>query len=239
MKVLDLSYHPSDVRSGRWLDLSRKGNHGTSHGGARPFQIAPGVMGFEFDGSSGYVDCGNSKSLAITSDITIGAWIYPRSVGSTHRNIVAKSFNNSYRFRVQADSRKLWLLINDGTIATAEGQNAVPVKAWSYVVAKFVASEQNVYFYINNILDNQVSNGKSSIKADESGLTVGVNTPGGIEVFDGLIAQLIIEGRAWSEAEVRENMYRSPVYRMLRGLPHSQVYITVPWKQTQGGIYVL
>ena len=53
MKVLDMSYNPLHCRSGKWADLSRFGNHGTSHGGARPYMITPGVMGFKFDGNSG------------------------------------------------------------------------------------------------------------------------------------------------------------------------------------------
>ena len=34
----------------------------------------------------------------------------------------------------------------------------------------------------------------------------------------------LIENRAWDEAEIREDMYHSPMYHMLRGLPYS-VYI--------------
>ena len=65
MRVLDLSYHPLDCRSGRWVDLSRKGNHGTPYGGARPYMIVPGVMGYWFNGSSGYVDCENASLRVI------------------------------------------------------------------------------------------------------------------------------------------------------------------------------
>jgi len=43
--VLKLSHRPKDCRSGKWTDLSRFGNHGIPHGGARPVMIAPRVWG--------------------------------------------------------------------------------------------------------------------------------------------------------------------------------------------------
>jgi len=259
MKVLDLSYHPSDVRSGGWVDLSRKGNHGVPHGGARPFQIAPGVMGFEFDGSSGYVEVPDNNSLDITGRITVAAWVRVNRLGVTQQ-IVGKhdktwighaaggyilelNMNDRFRFSFSdgiADTGNAgaWDTVQSDRILSASD-----IGKWCYVVGAWDGTtiQDGMHLYINSVLDNSAQAEQSSILSNDLPLSCG----GYIDSSDtfkyglsGVIAQPIIEDRAWSEAEVRENMYRSPVYRMLRGLPHSQVYIRVPWKQTQGGIYV-
>ena len=237
MRVLDLSYHPLDVRSGGWVDLSRKGNHGTPYGGARPYMIAPGVMGYWFDENSGYVDCGNDESLNVTGDfITISVWV-KRNVLSGIHYIVSKGRNpdSCYAYTLyQNNTRFYWYPIG-GEEPVSSSHNDYN---WHYVVGIYdrTLPSANAKIYVDGILEGTANN-TNQIENVTCRVTVGAD-PLPASYFNGLVAQPIIEDRAWSEAEVRENMYRSPLYRMLRGLPHSMIYTKVPWKQTQGGIYV-
>jgi len=236
MKVLDLSYHPLDVRSGGWVDLSRKGNHGTPYGGARPFQIAPGVMGFEFDG--GYVDCGNSPSLNTTNAITVAVWVKPTILNFWYHIIGKKSDygvnHPAFWVRIVKDSNKFEFCSYGHPTVTSITESEI--NKWFYVVGTIGPLRKKIY--INSVCEQDC--GKSSgIISTVYPVEIGRKPGTSAEFFYGLIAQPIIEDRAWSPDEVRENMYRSPIYRMLRGLPHSMIYTKVPWKQTQGGIYVM
>ncbi|HEC93275.1 MAG TPA: LamG domain-containing protein [Candidatus Atribacteria bacterium] len=237
MKVLDMSYHPLDVRSGGWLDLSRKGNHGTPYGGARPYMIAPGVMGFKFDGSSGYVDCGDSASFDfnVADEFTIAAWIRRNRVFVVE--IIAGKYNEKgYTFGFTSTSHNKFSLYLRGDTYYYYRKSLTDITpASGLIYLAGVYNNNDIKLYLNavdntgdatgNMPTSFSTNAKLNIGRTESGF-----------YFSNLIIQPIIEDRAWSEAEVRENMYRSPIYCMLRGLPYS-VYIKVPWKQ-QGGIYV-
>ena len=238
MKVLDLSYHPLDVRSGRWLDLSRKGNHGTPHGGARPYMIAPGVMGFKFDGSSGYVAV---PSTDFPTSGTVGMWLKPYIKSGTNavfgiRGVSA--YNHSrilFYFTSNSDVLRFRMENTDGTLVYFASQQ-VTMGKWmcvtltfgsagisSYVDSEVVLSETSQWVVSENFLPD---------------FYIGAGEGGG-GTLNGFVAGVYVYGgEILNQAEIRENMYRSPIYRMLRGLPHSMIYTKVPWKQTQGGIYV-
>ena len=244
MKVLDLSYHPLDCRSGGWVDLSRKGNHGTPHGGARPFQICPGVMGYWFNGSSGYVEVSDSVSLNPDS-VSVGVWFkldsQPPATGTKYYTIVSKvgastGYELMYSYNVPCLSAYgLWFGVHSGDWQKAYRCQQLQIGVWYYAVGSI--GPEGMKLYLNEELLDTNSAITSYDLATGTNLRIGEAPVYTGRYFHGLIAQPIIEDRAWSEAEVRENMYRSPIYRMLRGLPHSMIYTKVPWKQ-QGGIYV-
>jgi len=237
MRVLDLSYHPLDVRSGGWVDLSRKGNHGTPYGGARPYMIAPGVMGFKFDGSSGLVSMPSSDSFNYLSEITIGLWVKNTGVTTPGQNLI-HGYLTVWILHYRGSG--FYLKAEDGTVSDYLGwDDTLPSGVWLYLVATW--NGETMKLYVNGekqATERAFDGGTTGRLASLDALYIGRRFNDGQPWFNGLIAQPIIEDRAWSEAEVKENMYRSPIYRMLRGLPHSWIYTKVPWKQTQGGIYV-
>jgi len=238
MRVLDLSYHPLDARSGGWLDLSRKDNHGTLHGGAKPYMIAPGVMGFEFDGNSGYVDCGSDDSLDAKDAITIGVWIYPKNAEGSYQGIIGKKGYSAYQVYVKSNQLG-WDITNESNDRVFLFKGNIVNDEWHYIVTTYdsLLSSDQMKWYIDVALIG-TANQTGKIRTSPNSLVIGWSQYGN-EFFNGVIALSFIEkNRAWSPDEVRENYYRSPIYRMLRGLPHSMIYTKVPWKQTQGGIYV-
>jgi len=235
--VLQLSYSPLDVRSGKWTDLSRFGNHGTPHGNARPFQIAPGMMGYWFDGSSGYVEVLHDNSLNISNAVTIGVWLKHFSrTDSNPRIVVKQPVNKAYLMWFDDANSQIGFRIKRESDLTHNSAfvSHIPDSLWYYFVGTYDGTD--IKIYKNAILKDTV-NFPGVIHVTDGNLVIGGEQDGSQQIH-GLIAQPIIENRAWSPDEVRENMYCSPIYRMLRGLPHSFIYTKVPWKQTQGGIYV-
>ncbi|RLI40648.1 hypothetical protein DRO59_08780 [Candidatus Bathyarchaeota archaeon] len=233
--VLSLSYHPLDVRSGKWLDLSGEGNHGTPYGGARPYMVAPGVMGFKFDGVSGYVDCGSSESLNLGNEFTIRLWLYYVESASDWPMLLGKGPDDSYTMQFQHITRRFgfWGRIG-GTAIDDLSSFVVPERQLTYIGISYNGSKLS--YFMNGLAEDGVD-ASGSVGSNSNSLLIGRDATRPY-YWKGLIAELVITNRAWSQDEVRENMYRSPIYRMLRGLPHSWIYTKVPWKQTQGGIYV-
>lgn len=237
MKVLDLSHHPLDVRSSRWLDLSRKGNHGTPYGRARPYMIAPGVMGYWFDGSSGYIRVPAKNLPSSYSQITYEFWAkYHNLTGelfTIERNNTDTYFQvngNGVTFR-HAD-------IGDGATIWSANLTGV-INEWHYYVFTWDGQNTGIYFD-GDCKASELATGTIIYPADKDlyiGACIGGCDPDKAFV-KGIVALVCVHDRGLSQGEVRENMYRSPIYRMLRGLPHSMIYTKVPWKQTQGGIYV-
>jgi len=228
--VLKLSHHPLDVRSNRWADLSRLGNHGIPYGGARPVMIAPRIWGFEFDKVDDYVNCGNSENLSVGGKITTGAWIYPKSLGeNSYGHIIGRGSVSGWVFYLYPGS-KLKFYGSSGAIDVTSDTNVIVLNQWQYVIVTYDSiNDKNIRFFVDGMERGTVSETESIVNTGFC--IIGARTTTGQYVFDGVIAQPIIENRAWSQDEIRENMYRSPIYRMLRGLPRSFVYINVPWNQ--------
>ncbi len=247
MKVLNLSYHPLDARSGKWVDLSRKGNHGTPYGGARPYMIAPRIVGYWFDGSSGCVSCGNRASLRPDDAVTVAGWIFSQS--QSNQEIINYRIDGTgpyWIYQIHQDDAKITLYdgTDDGLAKTIS--YTLPENKWSYAVLTFSRAKQELRYYVNIILRGTAATGDYPLythcapensNCNLKGLFLG-SAKENLRPFKGFIFQPVIEDRAWPLDEVRENYYRSSIYRILRGLPHSMIYTRVPWKQ-RGGIYVL
>jgi len=232
--VLNLSHCPLDVRSGKWTDLSRKGNHGMPYGGARPYMIAPGVMGFEFDGSSGYIDL----PLDIF-DPDAGAWqgwINLKSFSGSVRIFSSRhSSGTDSEFRTYAAStNEFWFALGLGdTFQNANIGSWVLNQWWNVCYTWKKSGSVTIMKGYKNGVYEATSSKSGSPQVPDICIHLGEWRD---YYTEGIIAEFNVYKHELSQDEVRENMYHSPIYRMLRGLPYS-VYIKVP-QQTQGGIYV-
>jgi len=224
--VLRLSHRPEDCRSGGWVDLSRFGNHGMPHGGVRPFQIAPGVMGFKFDGVDDYVELPKDKSLDITDEVTFQAWFYAFSFESPEDYpalIDRGGWNRNWKVWFIKDPPKVHLVWGNGDDYDTLQSDVISANRWYYVAVVF-KSASYTKLYLNNLVEEKDTNVSWIIQSD---YPFTIQDP--VRVMKIVIAEPAIIASAWSEDEIRENMYRSPIYRMLRGLPRSFVYVKVPF----------
>jgi len=236
MKVLDLSYHPLDVRSGKWVDLSRKGNHGTPYGGARPYMIAPGVMGYRFTWATDYIDCGQKKGL-YPQEITIGVWACAYRLEDWNGIITNKSdYKHGINLSIST-SHNISALVGDSDGCTYVETSWFPLmRKWYYIVV--IHKEDTNKLYVNGVFEDIKTRGLAYNSTPKTVIGRFYYNTLSEMYFQGIIASPCIHNYALSQDEIRENMHRSPIYRMLRGFPHSWIYTKVPWKQTQGGIYV-
>ncbi|RLI41455.1 hypothetical protein DRO59_06915 [Candidatus Bathyarchaeota archaeon] len=226
--VLKLSHHPLDVRSDGWVDLSGFGNHGTPYGGVRPVMICPGVIGYRFDGKSGYIKVLDNAGLSATGAVTVQFWIYP------NRFQVLKPVGKTITYEFWMNENKFYFGVYEDD-ATYHGSGysvaAISPGTWGCVTGVYNPDlvGGNVQIWIGDVKENE-GDYTGGVNNSVNSLNIGGNVSTWQEVwFDGVIAQPVVENRAWSPDEVRENHYRSLMYRMLRGLPKSFVYVKVPY----------
>ncbi len=196
-------------------DKSRCKNDGTIYG-AKWVQGKFGKV-LSFDGADDYVDCGNNESLDITNAITIEARIKPEKVSEARivRKSPASSSTKSYMLLLDSVNR-LWFFIYDNTATgyhEVKSTTALEIGRWYHIVGTFDGRYMKVY--VNGVLEKTIDIGEiATIESNTDPVTIG----GTYRKFNGLIDEVRIYNRALSGKEIKQNMYSSWIYKMLRGV---------------------
>lgn len=151
---------------------------------------------FSFNGSSNYIDCGNSTTLQQSLAITMAAWVYPTSWAGLG-NIMCKNTNSGYRFRLDSTAGALWWYVSGNVI---QGGNC-PLNTWSYCAV--TGDSSGLKAYVNGVLVASNSTPFSPTAPTVGNLLVG--SYGGAEYFNGKISNATVYNRALSAAEVKQN----------------------------------
>lgn len=202
--------------TGRWefdndaTDSSGQGNNGALIGDATfTTDSQRGSHALLLDGNGDSVKIDDDPSLRVTGDITLAAFIKPANTG-THQNIISKSFNDGYRFRV-ANNGKLQIILgipNSGSnqVVGALSSGYVQYGAWQHVSAsvEFSGSSATVEFYMDGALDSTATLSLSGIEAGTGDLYIGAGSATS-ERFTGSIDQAQIFDYAISGDDILNN----------------------------------
>jgi len=153
-----------------WWDRSRYRNNGIVYGA----KWRNGA--FYFDGSNDYVNCGHSKSLDITEEITVEALVKPEISDSTFRAVVSKyvttndhrswllvNYNNMWRFYISDDGSNFGYVECDLTVGKRQ-----------HVVGKFKPSSgDNIFIYVNGELKDSKHIVRTGIYSSNEDVLVG------------------------------------------------------------------
>jgi len=197
-------------------DLSGNGNDCVIHGGVTSVDGIPQLgKALQFDGSTGYLDCGSGASLNITSAITVSAWVKPTVLGSI-MDIVTKSYQTSYRgYEFQIDSSKrLSFRINptSSSYTYKYSTSLLSASVWQHVVAVYDLT--NVSFYINGAADTPIA-ASGAFYSDTSSLKIGSYASSATYFFNGLIDEVRIYNQAYTLSQIQKDY--------AEGLPRHQV----------------
>jgi hypothetical protein len=213
--VLALSFN--EVSGTAATDSSGNGNNGTIAGATR----VTGQVGFggalQFDGISSIVNIAHSASLALTSGMTLEAWVNPsadagvspnggwRTVIMKERSTVGLSYALYGNDGNSNPSRPAGYIRNGSDIEAAAGP-ALPVGVWTHIAVTYDGA--TIRLYVNGVLrSSQASAG--SIAASTAPLRIGGNTvfsSPGTEYFAGLIDEVRVYNRALNAAEIAADM---------------------------------
>jgi len=112
-----------------------------------------------FDGDNDYINVGTSNTLDLTGDLTIEAWIYPRTWGENNwGRILTRRLDSpaqGYEFLLDnnpAGGERLWLAAMGLTQYNSYSTNhSIILNTWQHVVVTRALSSGAVRFYINGV----------------------------------------------------------------------------------------
>jgi hypothetical protein len=198
---------------GNASDASGNGNHGSSVGS---LQLTTDRFGtpnaaYLFNGTNSYVLIPSSPSLNSPSTaMTQAVWILlngPSLVGAGFDPIIMKSngSDNAFMYRMNATTTYFGSAFNHWGTHLSAGQS-IPLQEWHHVATVFNGT--TIKFYFDGVLvDTQPM--VLTITQDNRALTIGADSPGIPEYFNGKIDDVHLYSRALSDADILE-LYSAP-----------------------------
>lgn len=195
--------------SGTAVDGSGNGNNGTLNGGvvASNNTVTGTGKSLNFDGVNDYINLGNPNSLAIRSEITIEAWIYP--VSANIGTIVAKNgpyylaYGNSQTNQTQHVGSGIYGIGNPWWI-WLDGNTVIPLNKWSHLAMTYNGSFQKVY--LDGKEDGSIATTGSLITVfGGDNVQIGYGTFGFDQYFNGLIDEVRIYDKAITSVEIQKH----------------------------------
>jgi hypothetical protein len=168
----------------------------------------------EFDGQDDYLDCGRDASLEITDEITIEAWVKPKSaMGSSEWEAIVNKYtgNGGFLFAFSYEdvtTLDFFLRYNSSTASSITVSQALPLNEWSHLVGVF-GTDRVMRIYINGVQDPNTGTYDYAISPSGSNLRIGHYYGG---YFNGTIDEVGVYSQALTPEEVLEQ-YKSSFHR--------------------------
>jgi hypothetical protein len=189
-------------------DVSGNSNNGTLVGGVAltTDRFGAANRAYSFNGTNSYISVPASASLnSPTTACTQAAWVYlygTSLVGAGFNPLLMKSLTteNGFMYRMIANPDYIGAAFNTWDTAMSAGQTT-PLNTWHHVATVFNGSTVR-YFYDGAYIGSQPM--AMTITTDNRPLTIGADTPGVFEIFNGRIDDVCIYNRALSDADILE-----------------------------------
>ena len=197
-------------------DYSGAGNNGTINGsptlgaaGPQPpteLGFSSGNTAYAFDGSSSYIDCGTTPSLAGTTDFTVEAWVNTTNsaTGVVVQQRSSTGYNGEYQLEVNANGTVYFSVFGNnasqfGFSSPASGKY-VNDGNWHHIAAKRSGSIATIY--IDGAAMATATNATVAPLDATIKTFIGADQRGSSSYFNGLIADVAIYSHAVSAANI-------------------------------------
>jgi hypothetical protein len=191
-----VGYWPFETLQGVWTrDASGHRLHGLVNGRVK---LVDGKVGqaLELDGS-GFVEVTDAPELALTQELTVMAWVFPRQVGSMR--IVDKGpVGRSDAFLLDTHPENHVRVIT--CLTTVNTQETLPVNEWTHVAFTFGGGVLRVY--LNGELKLEQAGLLGELNTTTLPLRLGADSEGASR-FVGLLDEIQILGRALTAEAIR------------------------------------
>jgi hypothetical protein len=187
---------------------------------------------FDFDGTSGYLDCNNNDILNITGDITIECWIKMMANPSgLFGDIVNKGSDSQWTIYLNNNGSVLYFdIFVNGSLTSHQIDFDFSDKNWHHIICTYGSGSKKIY--IDTIEKLNISL-VGSIGISPENLTIGGRKQNYLRNFNGLIDNIRIYDRSLSFNEIIQNyssmrrVYISPVsgyeYKMELTIDHTKI----------------
>ncbi|MCX6767588.1 MAG: LamG domain-containing protein, partial [Candidatus Micrarchaeota archaeon] len=232
---------------GNALDSSGNGIDGTETGGV---SNATGWLNgaYEFDGSTGYIDLGNT--LLVDNELTISAWAYADSLPKSYNAILGKWHSpsqiwESYNVMVQPTGA-----VEIGLTGGQEGEGGTgtwiycsttdtpfSTNAWHIVTATWKYSAgtcADMHIYVDGVehTNGGPHNGNLASITATGPAYIGLGPGLGVSYWDGKIDNAVIYNRSLSASEVEENYLHGAATRDYSGNGNNGTSYGASWNSS-------
>lgn len=161
--------HLSETSGVTTYDSTSNNNDGTKVSATAPNPTTSGQIdgAQDFDGSDDNINLGSGSSLEIASNLTMEAWIKTTDTGNNRQIICKNPIGITYSYLLSLTALKPQVYL--GGINNAgwhSSSNAIQSGEWSRITATYDGSR--VKIYINNSLDNTISDLSGSINTNST-----------------------------------------------------------------------
>lgn len=195
----------AETSAGAVVDSSGNELDGTNSG-ATINQSGPSanIIAYSFDGVNDKITVPKNNLLNVTTEITVGAWVYLDNASANFPTILGKksNFEEQYVLGFNGTTRKVALRAdNINTDWANDADTALDLNTWTHVMATYEGT--TIRYYCNGLADGTYATTgvfKSSGFTQEPDLLIGEFFSGFF--FSGKMARVVLSNRAWTAAEV-------------------------------------
>jgi len=164
----------------------------------------------ELDGSDDYVDCGNNALLAITTQITVAAWVKTNDSGNGEHNPFVTKGDRTYALKHNADNTIEFFIYDPAVspkwFAAKYAVDSTFNDAWHHVAGTYDGND--VKLYVDGVLRDTNSH-VGTIYNLVYNVNIGRNAQEPDRFYDGAIDEVRIYARALDASEVLQ-LHDSP-----------------------------
>ena len=159
----------------------------------------------EFDGNNDYLSSPGNTAISPVQEITMEAWIYPRS--NSNCIIIQKGSDDGAvtNFRLAIQNKTLVAGLKQNYNFTTS--DTILTNRWSHVAFTYEYLTGKYLFYLNGKIIKEDVNSIGLISSSADSLYIGGTIA--MNDFNGFIDEVRITEKAKTSAEIRENIFRS------------------------------
>jgi len=188
--------------AGDVLDTSGNNNDGANNNATRqqPGQVG---FGFDFNGTTAYVEVDDDDTLDITQELTVEAWIEADAIPDTIQTVVGKwgaGWATINYLLATDDLDASRLSVADGVVhSKALNNESITIDTWYYIVGRYSKTEGKVKIFTNGELGDVVVDESDNLAITGNPLIFGNNTATGGFWYNGAIDEVRIAEIAFSD----------------------------------------
>lgn len=194
------------------LDWTGNGNNGTgrnvtavSQTGNQYTTISPNEC-LSFSGTNAYISGPSNSHVSPSSQITLEAWVYPKSY-LNNPAIISKKSATSYKLNLNTSGKVEFNPKGGASIITSKA--FIFQNRWTHIAATYNGTTTSIY--INGVLDTSFTSISGAIGTNTDSLLIGCDKPVTFadNFFTGFIDEVRIANYVKTSEQINNYLYRS------------------------------